>query len=103
MSAERFFFWIVGGLFGIIFTRWGEKYRVAELKKANEELLERIATVTGQLADERARYALRVKRAHDGAIQAAKTKADKRKADPMRINLDQQRTAAQDLPEGGPA
>lgn len=81
MSAERFLFWIVGGLFGIIFTRWGEKYRVAELKKANEELLERIATVTGQLADERARYALRVNRAHEGACKAAKTRAA------MRINL----------------
>lgn len=78
MSAERFLFWIVGGLFGIIFTRWGEKYRVAELKKANEELLERIATVTGQLADERARYALRVNRAHEGACKAAKTRHAKR-------------------------
>lgn len=48
---------------------------------AIENLRDRLATVTGQLADERARYALRVNRAHDGACKAART----RKA--MRIKL----------------
>ena len=81
MSGEGLLCWIIGGLFGIIFTRWGEKYRAAELHRANEELLERLATVTGQLADARQRHALRINRAHEGACKAAKT----RKA--MRIKL----------------
>ena len=63
-----------------------------ELGKANADLSARLATVTGQLADERARLALRVHRAHEGACKAAA----KRKA--LRINIDQQRTAVQDLP-----
>ena len=48
---------------------------------AIENLRERLSTVTGQLADERARHAMRINRAHEGACKAAKT----RKA--MRIKL----------------
>lgn len=41
---------------------------------ANTDLRDRLATVTGQLADERARHAMRISRAHEGACKAAKTR-----------------------------
>ena len=52
-----------------------------DLTAANTDLRERLATITGQLADERARLALRINRAHEGACKSART----RKA--MRIKL----------------
>lgn len=78
-------------------TRRDMRSRGDELDAANADLRDRLATVQGQLADARARYDLRLARAHEGACKAAKTRAA------MRINLDQQRTAVQDLPEGGRA
>lgn len=48
--------------------------RADEVVAANEDLRERLSTVTGQLADARERLALRVNRAHEGACKAAKTR-----------------------------
>ena len=48
------------------------------LTSANTDLRERLAIVTGQLADERQRHALRINRAHEGACKAAKTRRTKR-------------------------
>ena len=74
---------IVVGLFAFGAAHVVRCYRtkIEQIESANTELRDRLATVTGQLADERARYALRVNRAHDGACKAART----RKA--MRIKL----------------
>ena len=49
-----------------------------DLTAANTDLRERLATVTGQLADERQRHAMRINRAHEGACKAAKTRHAKR-------------------------
>lgn len=48
--------------------------RADEVVAANEDLRERLATATGQLANERRLLALRINRAHEGACKAAKTR-----------------------------
>lgn len=72
---------IAAFFFGAWITRREMRRRGDDLDAANEDLRERLAIVTGQLADERQRHALRINRAHEGACKAAKT----RKA--MRIKL----------------
>lgn len=96
MSADTIATAIIAGvafLFGALMVRSDMRKHVEAANSARDDLRARLATVTGQLADERARLALRVNRAHEGACKGAA----KRKA--MRINIESQRTAVQDLPE----
>ena len=62
---------------GFIYLAW-RGFKMAkhadDVVAANTDLRERLSVITGQLADARARYDLRINRAHEGACKAAKTR-----------------------------
>lgn len=74
MSADQIIPALFCGLMAGLSYMYGRRAASKELHAANTDLRERISIVTGQLADERARLALRVNRAHEGACKAAKTR-----------------------------
>lgn len=78
MTADTIITAIFCGLMAGLAYMYGRREAAKECTGAIVELKDRLATVTGQLADERARLALRIYRAHEGACKAAKTRHAKR-------------------------